>query len=95
MKLSAQQLDQVKKRLESSGLWTDPPCPVCRHNDWHVSDRTFQLLDFPAERPPIAEASLPVLPITCSHCGNTFFLNALVLGLLPSETPDTVKRPKS
>jgi hypothetical protein len=61
----------------------DPSCPLCHHNNWTVSDGpVFLSVEEKARRvPPSGGRSLPCVPITCIHCGNTHLVNLVTLGL--------------
>jgi hypothetical protein len=57
------------------------PCPVCGETAWYMADAFFVM---PVGKNPTAmqfgPASMPLLPVVCTHCGNTNLLNLMVLG---------------
>ena len=57
---------------------------MCHTNNWAVNETVFQL---PEHKPNvgfvIGGVVFPVIPIMCSNCGNTVFINAIKAGLLP------------
>ena len=72
------------------------PCPLCANTKWSISSTMFHLFEFNEGNIIIGgdQTSYPVVPIVCTNCGNTYFINALVAGLLKpndnaSSTDDT------
>lgn len=59
-----------------------PACQLCGNNQWGLSDQIFQLLEFDPNGASIGGSAFPVAAITCKHCGNTLFVNAIVAGLV-------------
>ena len=57
-------------------------CTVCRTGQWTLSDG---FVFFPTQDSAgsyvIGGPVLPSVALICSHCGNTIFINLLVLGL--------------
>jgi len=57
------------------------PCVVCGHTAWVVSTRFVVLT---AQLNPLSRGmrkeAFPLLPVVCTHCGNTHLLNLRVLG---------------
>ena len=57
-------------------------CSICRTGQWTLSDG---FVFFPTQDSAgsyvIGGPVLPNIALICSHCGNTVFLNLLVLGL--------------
>jgi len=64
-------------------------CPLCGNNNWTVSDTIFQSVEFDYRGILINGASYPIVPLTCSTCGNTYFINALVAKLIDPPQKDT------
>jgi RNase P subunit RPR2 len=51
-------------------------CPYCDHDQWEIST--------PVEIPlRSGEAMSPAIPVMCSNCGHTVFINAIRAGLYP------------
>ncbi|GAH58154.1 unnamed protein product [marine sediment metagenome] len=83
MKLDEEQqrkvLDYIKEK------WQEPrTCPICKHDDWGVSDRTFEVRDFTGGGISVGGGSYltPVIAVTCDNCGYILFLNAMQLGVV-------------
>ena len=51
--------------------WSGRPCPMCGVTAWNVQDSTFQLLEFNQGSLVVGGPVIPVIPVTCSNCGNT------------------------
>jgi hypothetical protein len=61
--------------------WRGHACPYCGVADWWVGI-PLQLPVITAPEP----VSPPLFPVTCSNCGNTVFVNAIISGLDGEET---------
>lgn len=63
--------------------WSGARCPLCGNTAWSVTDKCFELREYNDGNLVIGGGSImPVIPVTCSKCGNTVFINALTTGLL-------------
>ena len=61
-------------------------CPLCHKGEWIVGDMIFHLTEYFEDELRIGGTpSFPVLPLVCSECGNTIFINALAAGLLDND----------
>jgi hypothetical protein len=63
--------------------WTKPrKCAVCSKETWGLSPNFAHL---PESLVGLHQAvrTIPLVVLTCRTCGNTLFLNAIVMGLLP------------
>ena len=82
MKLSEEQKKKLISKLNSFGVPSQ--CPICKSGTWTVSDTIFELREFQGGSLVIGgnQGIYPVIPLTCSNCGNTYFLNPLMLGIL-------------
>lgn len=84
--LSPEELDRVRKWLSVN--WHTPRCPVSGHNEWELNDTMVQLPAYSGGRPLLAAApTFPLILITCSYCGYTFFLSAVKVGILTPPSP--------
>jgi hypothetical protein len=83
MQLSEEQKSQMLKRLDE--VWSaEQVCPVCRHNEWEVYDTVFEVREFVGGSVNVSGgAIIPCVAVTCKHCSNTLFFNAIKLGLVP------------
>lgn len=78
---------EVYKRLQDAlkAKGVARPCAVCGNPTWTIGPAYVVL---PALKDPRSLAlshagleSYPLFPINCNNCGNTHFLNLLVLGI--------------
>jgi hypothetical protein len=83
--------DGTKIDPEKLAAWLDTQwkgdkrCPICKSNDWSISDRALELREWsriPSLNPPSYKI---VAMIQCSVCGNTIFINPFTAGLLEDE----------
>jgi hypothetical protein len=83
MKLSEEQKRQMLKRLDEA--WgAERICPVCRHDEWAVFDTVFEVREFVGGGINVGGGTvIPCIVVTCKHCSNTLFFNAIKLGLVP------------
>lgn len=90
MNVDKKRLDSYLERISGS------VCPLCGTNHWEISDKVFQVIEFDYKGILLNGASLPIVPLTCSNCGNTYFINALMAKLIdrkPSaETNTTIQK---
>jgi len=58
------------------------PCSVCGVSQWRLQER---FVSQPVSNNPneirLGGESMPLWPIVCGNCGNTVYLNLLVLGV--------------
>lgn len=62
--------------------WKSKVCPMCHVNNWDGSEDVFQLMQFSKGGLSVGGPVVPVLPITCSSCGYTVLINAMVAGIV-------------
>ena len=87
MTLSKEKSEEIIKKIEDAlnkkrGT-TDFKCPVCTNNQFSLAGgfTNHFLMDNMGGNLVFGGPFLPTIPIVCTNCGNTFFLNAKVLGL--------------
>jgi len=60
-------------------------CPVCHVGRWTLLEGLIKLpiITEPKQFPNVVlgGASVPLVALTCNHCGNTLLMNLMVLGL--------------
>jgi hypothetical protein len=85
MKLTSEQKTTALDRLRA--LASKPSaCSVCGQETWSLGDHVFQVSEFDPTIVGIKGSLYPIVPLFCVTCGNTHFLNALLLGVMkPSE----------
>jgi len=75
MQIDENRLNEYLKRFETT------VCPLCKHNIWTVSSTVFQAIEF-GEKYSLGDTTYPMIALTCVNCGNTFFINTMVSGLM-------------
>lgn len=61
--------------------WKGQSCPLCGVGNWNVSDSVYELREFHDGNLVIGSGPIvPIVPVTCSNCGNTIMVNALLSG---------------
>lgn len=69
--------------------WRNRPCPMCAHASWTVQENVFELREYHGGNMVIGGSALvPVVPVTCSNCGNTVLINAIIAGVVDREKVD-------
>ena len=59
-----------------------PICPLCGKKDWALQEEfAFQALHDDPHSIHATGGGLPLVVLTCQHCGNTHNLNIFTLGL--------------
>jgi hypothetical protein len=59
------------------------PCQLCgTPGPWTVSDNIWEVREFSSGGLKVGGPIYPVLAVTCTTCGNTLFVNAIVAGVL-------------
>ena len=56
---------------------------MCGDNNWNIDDTIFELREFNKGAMVLGGSNssvIPVLALTCSKCGNTQFINAIICG---------------
>jgi len=61
--------------------WEGRACPLCGVGNWNISDSVFELREYHGGNLVIGAGPIvPIVPVTCSNCGNTIMINALLSG---------------
>ena len=83
MKMNDDQKMKMKDFLNSR--WESPfKCSYCGKNEWIISDSLFQLIEFNDGNLVIGGDIVPIIPVSCSNCGNTVLVSAVVAGIVKS-----------
>ena len=73
--------------------WGQRSCPMCNGGPWNVQDSSFQLAEFNEGALVLGGPLVPVIPVTCSNCGNTVLVNAIVAGVVTAPPPAAERKP--
>ena len=71
--------DKIKDYL--SKLSNNFKCSICGNNDFAYDD-IYEIKPHELDRWH-KNTCIPVIPVVCVKCGNTYFINAVVAGLVP------------
>lgn len=80
MKLTEEDVNRIIEKLKPRHT-----CPLCGKSSWIVGDTVCQLEEFRPQRYAKGKKAMPVIPIICKNCGNTYFLNIVILGVISGE----------
>ncbi len=69
---------KLVKQLDEK--WKDVKCPYCSEHKWTVDPTIMTLFEVDENMEVnIGGKFQPLIPVTCRCCGNTTFVNALIL----------------
>jgi len=80
MKLTEDKQKELLKKLKE--FWKKQDCEICNNSNWIVDDTIFEIREFHRDSLVIGGPIKPFITMACSKCGNTKFLNAMILKLL-------------
>lgn len=71
--------------------WEGRSCPMCGKGPWTVQDKVFQLSEYHGGSLVVGGPLIPLVPVTCTNCGYTVVVNAILSGAIssPTSTPET------
>ena len=53
---------------------------MCGRGPLNVSENIFEIREFNDGKFVVGGQIIPIIPITCSNCGHTIFVNAIFVG---------------
>lgn len=69
--------------------WRSKLCPMCGQNTWNIDDTMVTPLTVGENKDiHIGGKIIPLITITCMHCGNTVFVNPLVIDAVDTDALD-------
>lgn len=72
--------------------WKNKTCIMCGGVNWSVSDKVFELREFHGGSIVIGGSDIfPVVPVTCTNCGNTIFVNPMIIESLNNEGESVIE----
>lgn len=73
--------------------WTNSvQCPICNATNWNTSNEIFEMSKFHREGGLfVGGLRIPLIPISCTNCGYTFFINAIISGVVDPMKEDVEK----
>ena len=60
-------------------------CAVCGHTQWTLGDHLITPSLYQGGGLVLGGSSYPAVMLICNNCGNTLYLNAVMIGLLSGE----------
>jgi hypothetical protein len=86
MTLTTEQREKLVAFVKAK--WKPPiQCNCCKENNWDIAHEVFQIIQFTPGGIALGGPIVPLAPVTCTNCGNTILINALVA--------DIVEQPKT
>ncbi len=83
-------LNREKFFEEINAKWINKNCPMCGKNHWNIDTSVVTPLKVNENSGiSIGGSIFPIVPITCSNCGNVVFVNPLVIGALDHDEEET------
>ena len=79
MKVKKENLDEFIKKMKI------PQCPLCGNPNWTITDTIFQIPEYAPDIVSKKTSAFPIIPLTCTKCGNTYFINVLAAKLFDAE----------
>ena len=81
MPFTQEEREQISSAIQAKAPQVNR-CPICLNQDWSLQDGfAVPGIQDNISRIVIGGPVLPSVVIVCTNCGNTHFLNALILGL--------------
>lgn len=80
--MSKENTDVNKFISHLNSKWKNQTCPMCHENKWSVSDTAYELREYNDGNLVVGGPLMPIMPVTCTHCGYTIFVNALIGGAI-------------
>jgi len=74
-------IDMAKFSQFFGARWAKDVCTNCGAKTWDVNETAMQLTEFGSEGGP----AVPLVVVTCTSCGNTILVNAIVAEALPQD----------
>lgn len=90
MKLTDEQHKKLTQYVATR--WKAPfQCPYCKSNSWDITREIFQLTEFSKSGLVLGGPVVPLAPVTCTSCGHTVLLNAIIAGVLEPDAQEAKK----
>ena len=86
--LTKEQKEYVAKWITDKGGSPVRPCPVCNARQWVVGSHIVAPLRIEGGGVAIGGTLYPSVPLICGNCGNTHFMNIVVMRLPDGEKHD-------
>lgn len=96
-KLSESDKQKIKEWMrEQWDRVSNPNCPLCQKNLWTIGDHAVSPLSTSQEGSTfVVGPSYPQVMLVCTHCGNTLYFNAVIMGLVKAKKSEEKDGDKS
>ena len=69
--------------------WINKNCPMCGHNNWNFDGNIVSPMTMgDSGNIQLGGQIMPLVAMTCMHCGNVIFVNPLIIGAFENEGMD-------
>lgn len=94
MELTAEQANDVIRRLNELSSTRVNTCPICGGQHWTLNNKVWELREFNNGNFVLGgnTSIMPLLSLSCNGCGNTVLLNAIQLGAVPPQSQSNQNR---
>ena len=65
--------------------WGNAKCPMCAASQWQVFSKVYAPPQFSKAGVVLGGEAIPVVPVVCTNCGFTAWVNAIIAGVLEQE----------
>ena len=80
------EVDANKLVKELNERWKNIPCPYCRDHNWTVDPTIVTTVEVGKNKQINLRGRLqPLVAVTCRCCGNTTFVNTIILNCIKEE----------
>lgn len=74
-------LNEQKFLNEINERWKNKNCPMCGHNHWSIDKGMVSPMKLGEDSAiQLGGMIMPLVAVTCAHCGNVVFVNPLIIG---------------
>lgn len=74
--------DKQKIERHLKEKWALGTCPMCRAQSWEFFERVYTPMGYQEGGYQFGGTQIPVIPVVCTNCGFTAWLNAIVAGVI-------------
>ncbi len=72
--------------------WSNKNCPMCGNNNWTVGKNLVTAVRISETGGiELGGSVMPLIAVTCNHCGNVIFINPLVIQAMEVPTNEEEK----
>lgn len=95
MKLTEKEKESAIEKIDMLAL-PDVKCPVCGEEEWYFNEYILETREFLFGDIALNKGVLvPYVTMSCKKCSNTFFFNAVQLGIVNPESVNKKKEGQS